>query len=812
MKPLAHQIAPIKAALDYLKDPKDTKPGIIVGPTACHAKGYRILKHDGQLIKVEDIRVGDILMGNDSTPRKVLKTHCGTDKMYKVVVRNGIEFKVNSQHILKLYRTSKTSSNPKREREYAPEVEVSVEDYLSWAKSRKHVYKLKRSGCNFEKSDSILELDPYFLGIWLGDGHKNTCAITSPDTEVIDYVYDYAEKLGLKVTIAPKQKTATCSYLITGDRGKNNNVLLYTMQELNLINNKHIPHKYLTASIETRLQLLAGLIDSDGHRTANTDNYEIIVKMPQLADSIYHLLGSLGYSPTKKVVMKACMNCEDNSKKPYYRINFRGSVEIPVKIPRKKSIDCQYRSSRYNYTFDIVACEEEEYFGFTVDQNHLYLDEHFFIQHNCGKSYIISSIANQFDGPVLVLQPSQELLEQNIEKLFILGGEATIYSASLNSKTVSKLTYATLGSVKVAVDELKAMGVKTVLIDECHATFAPDENSQFSIFMRKLAPTKVIGLTATPFRLKSSMEGSELKLLTRMRPNYFKQFLSIIQIQEIVETGYWSRIDYERHQFDETGLEINTSGSDYSEDSIREAIKVQGINNNIYLRTKQLLRDGVPSILVFVDSVENAETMAKSIKGAACVHGKTNKKERSKRIQDFKSGKIKVMVNVGVLTTGFDYPDLRCIIMGRPTMSLALYYQIIGRGTRISPATGKESCLYIDYCNNVDRFGRIENLRLEEVAGWGYGIFSNNLLLTNTPIAGLRKTKEDILRKIHGKIGKVDKIWFGAHNGKAIEDLPIPYIKFILFETGWDFGSPKMKSLQLQLKAVLAKQEQRSLF
>lgn len=618
MKPLAHQIAPIKAALDYLNNPKDTKPGIIVGPTACHAKGYRVFTHDRKLVRVEDVRTGDILLGNDLSPRKVLELHSGREKMFKVTIPyTGISFRVNKHHILHVMNHESYG-------------EITVEDYL--------------------------QIPPHL-----------------------------SKQLELEVI-----------------------------------------------RFETRLL------------QKNIRNSDI--------------------------------------------------------------------TGRRFLRFEVEEAEEDDFYGFTLDGNHLYIDENHVVQHNCGKSYIISSIANQFDGPVLVLQPSQELLEQNIEKLFILGGEATIYSASLNSKTVSKLTYATLGSVKVAVDELKAMGVKTVLIDECHATFAPDENSQFSIFMRKLAPTKVIGLTATPFRLKSSMEGSELKLLTRMRPNYFKQFLSIIQIQEIVETGYWSRIDYERHQFDETGLEINTSGSDYSEDSIREAIKVQGINNNIYLRTKQLLRDGVPSILVFVDSVENAETMAKSIKGAACVHGKTNKKDRSKRIQDFKSGKIKVMVNVGVLTTGFDYPDLRCIIMGRPTMSLALYYQIIGRGTRISPATGKESCLYIDYCNNVDRFGRIENLRLEEVAGWGYGIFSNNLLLTNTPIAGLRKTKEDILRKLHGKMEKVEKIWFGAHNGKAIEDLPIPYIKFILFETGWDFGSPKMKSLQLQLKAVLAKQEQRSLF
>jgi DNA repair protein RadD len=524
------------------------------------------------------------------------------------------------------------------------------------------------------------------------------------------------------------------------------------------------------------------------------------------------LLGSLGFQPTWKNIQKRCTNCKDDSYRSYVRLSFRLTEEIPNLVQRKKFTGFAYKKSGFSYGFSVEPVGKGEYFGFTVDSNHLYVDEHFFIQHNCGKSFLIADITRRYNKPVLILQPSQELLEQNLDKFYKLGGEASIYSASLGSREISKVTYATLKSVMKDIPKLKMMGIETVLIDEAHHSYSPEPQSEFMRFMTALAPKKVIGLTATPFRLKSTMVGSELKLLTRMRPNYFKHFISIIQVSEIVETGYWSDISYEIHEFDENGLEINTSGSDFTTDSVKKAIQSQGVNNNVYLRIKKLLKEGCPSILCFVDSVETAKRLCEFIPGAEYLDSQMKKKDRNRVVSDFKAGKIKVVFNHSILTTGFDYPDLRCVIMARPTMSLALYYQIIGRGTRISPETNKKSCLFIDYGNNCYRFGKIQDLVLEEIPGWGWGMFNKDIALTNTLMAGLRPSKQDIIDKVSGKkkAVSVDKIWFGKYTGTPINELPLFYVKFLLNETGWDFSSPKMKALKDKLEEVILLNSQRS--
>jgi DNA repair protein RadD len=430
-----------------------------------------------------------------------------------------------------------------------------------------------------------------------------------------------------------------------------------------------------------------------------------------------------------------------------------------------------------------------------------------------GKSFILAEVARQYGEPILVLQPNKELLEQNAEKSKILGSTATVCSASLSQRDISTFTYATIGSIKKDVNKLIALGVKTLFIDECHSKFSPEEGSEFQQFLKALNPKKVIGFTATPFRLSPGgmNEGSKLKMLTRTRPKIFSEFIDVVQIKEVTEGGWWSKIKYEAHEFDESGLEVNTSGSEYTDESVKVAIKAQNINNTIYLRAKQLLKEGCPSILIFMDSVENAEIMAKHLPDAIAIHGKTPTKVRDQGVKDFKSGKIKVLVNMGVFTTGFDYPDLRAIIMGRPTMSLSLYYQIIGRGTRISKETGKEHCLYIDYCNNVKRFGKIENLTIENIPGVGWAVCNGDIVLTGYAMDGPIVTREKAMVLAKRGNQKVDKIWFGKYKGTALDELPIYYIEYLLYKTGWDFSSGKMFNLKTKLLQVLKENEENKL-
>lgn len=364
-----------------------------------------------------------------------------------------------------------------------------------------------------------------------------------------------------------------------------------------------------------------------------------------------------------------------------------------------------------------------------------------------GKSWIIAGIATEYTDPILVLQPSIELLEQNYEKFTMMGGEASIFSAGAGSKEIGHVTYATLGSIKNHAHLFRQAGVKLVLIDECHDGYKPDKGSMFRNFMEVLKPKKVIGLTATPFRLKNNAQGSRLVLLNRMRPGYFKHFIHITQIQDIVNRGYWCPSVDETWEMEEDMLKFNSTGSEFTEDSIKAYVEANGINNMIYLRILDAIFEGRKHILVFVDSAQSCQTFVdhlEKVKGITSTYltSKTKKKERKAIISGFKAGDIEVVFNFNILTTGFDFPELDCIIMGRPTNSLAIFYQIYGRGTRVHD--DKEDFLFVDYGGNFKRLGHPKELILENYPEHGWAIFAGDRLVTGAVLGTEPITKYDI--------------------------------------------------------------------
>lgn len=361
-----------------------------------------------------------------------------------------------------------------------------------------------------------------------------------------------------------------------------------------------------------------------------------------------------------------------------------------------------------------------------------------------GKSWIIAETAKRYPNQILVLQPSIELLKQNYEKFKIVGGEASLYSDGVDSKEIGHVTYAILPSIKSVAKKFKDRGVKLVIIDECHYKVSPKADSMFSKFIKELNPDKVIGLTATPFRLKSDRAGSKLVMLNRTRPGYFKHFIHITQISEMIDRKFWCPSQDEEWEMDETGLVLNSSGTEFTEDSVKDTVKKNGINNNIYLRIKSLQSSGVrKGVLVFTDSVETCETFCNYVPKSAYLTDKITNKKRAEIIDKFKSGEIQVLFNYGILTTGFDYPELDCIIMGRPTNSLSLLYQIYGRGVRISE--GKKNFLFIDYCNNLKRLGHPRNLVIENFPGHGWCVFNQDRLVTSVYLDNPPITKRDLL-------------------------------------------------------------------
>lgn len=422
-----------------------------------------------------------------------------------------------------------------------------------------------------------------------------------------------------------------------------------------------------------------------------------------------------------------------------------------------------------------------------------------------GKSLLIAKIVSELNAPVLILQPSQELLVQNYKKYLAFGGRASIYCASLKQRSidkmayteingemkrcdeVSKVTFATIGSIKKELAKLKKKGVKKVIVDEIH--LQSKAGSQMRKFIKDLKATNVLGLTATPIYLEGGMNGSRLVMINRTRGTLFRKIAHVTQISELVEKKFWTPLSYKIISNDESALELNSTGSDYKEESQKEYYKANDLNGQIVEEVKRLKKEGRQRILIFVPTIEEAEQLYRSIPNAAVVHSKLSKMERDLMVEGFTTGDIPVAINVNVLATGYDNPEIDAIITARPTSSVALAYQQLGRGVRLHP--GKLDCLIVDFSGNVKRFGRIEELTFEEIPYYGWGMFNGEgYLLSDYPImTSLKPTKEILIRngereesyakmkedfkeKVHKtELAASPKLNFGKFKGKSVKEV-----------------------------------------
>lgn len=360
-----------------------------------------------------------------------------------------------------------------------------------------------------------------------------------------------------------------------------------------------------------------------------------------------------------------------------------------------------------------------------------------------GKSLIIGTIAAYLKEPTIVIQPSVELLYQNHSKSVSYGIQAEIYSASANSKVVGKLTYATMGSIKDKASLFKKIGVKHIIVDEADKGFPAEKTGMLVKFLKALGVKKVLGFTATPFKNRSYLtEGfnseTKLYLITRMYPRLFNKILAVVQNQEMIERSFWSPIEYNAWVYSNRYLRLNSTGSDYTEDSICKNISYNGINNKILTEIQRQIDAGKKSILVFMDSVLSCsiakEYLDRKGVNSNFITTETTKKTRKNLVDDFRSGKINVMFNFSTLLQGFDAPAIDCIIFGRPTMSLAIWMQVVGRGVRLDPKNPNKRCLIIDCCGNLQKFGRMEDIEIEQYKSFGWGVFSGDKVLTGFPV------------------------------------------------------------------------------
>lgn len=356
------------------------------GAGKCVGIDTPIMMYNGDIKMVQDIKVGDQLMGDDSTPRNVLSLARGREMMYDIIPTKGDKYTVNESHILSLKMSSnynnKKYNHPKKNDIH----DVSLLEYLNLPKGFKHILKGYRVGVEFTSKD--VDIEPYFLGLWLGDGTSRTTGITTLDDCVINYINEYSERLNSRVVICDTNGTRCCTYSIVNsstnkeNNFKGNNKLLNMLKNYNLLLNKHIPKIYKCNSRQVRLELLAGIIDSDGCESHG--GYDIIQKNETLLDDIIYVARSLGFAAYKKVCKKSCMYKGEKKEGVYYRTNIHGKglEDIPVKCERKKVEPRRQIKDALNTGIKVEKREIDNYYGFELDGNRRYLLGDYTVTHN----------------------------------------------------------------------------------------------------------------------------------------------------------------------------------------------------------------------------------------------------------------------------------------------------------------------------------------------------------------------------------------------------------------------------------------------
>jgi DNA repair protein RadD len=438
-----------------------------------------------------------------------------------------------------------------------------------------------------------------------------------------------------------------------------------------------------------------------------------------------------------------------------------------------------------------------------------------------GKSLVIANIASKYPEKYFInVTNSKELLKQNYEKYTSYGFEASICSASIGQVGVGKVTFATIGTLVRFTDFFKDKDV-IILDDECQEGSAT--GSQLANFIKKLKKYKLVGVTATPFRLSQNMEGTSLKMMNRDRKCIYKSIEDVVQISEVVEQKYWSKLIYEVKDVDENSLTLNSTGTEYTDKSIQIFKEVNDINNRIVEEIKDLILKGRKSILVSVPFIEDAQEISSKLNYCEAVFSGMDAKVRDRIIQDFKSLKLKVVVQCRILAVGFDHPELDAIIMAKPTNSLTFYYQFLGRGVRIHP--NKKDCMVIDLSGNFKRFGKIETLSIENsdlTKGWA--VFNEEMLLSNYPLnTNNRPTKKSLLYKLKNEQTNLASneeeasFYFGKYNGKKVSEVfkeNKSYLTWLLDQKDFNWFGEKGRKLKqtIQKKLGVFLEEEKAVF
>lgn len=354
--------------------------------------------------------------------------------------------------------------------------------------------------------------------------------------------------------------------------------------------------------------------------------------------------------------------------------------------------------------------------GLTLEGNDLVV-----MAQGAGKTHVIAEFVKRYGKSILILVPSKELLEQNLEKLTaIIPDSVGVYSASMNSKEIKPITIGTIQSVYKNPELFNQYRV--VLVDECDLIDPKNLDGMYTSFFQAIGNPKVIGLTATPFRLGVNYERwgrsnwmvnsiHVTKMIMRIKPFFWSRVLDVVNVKDLQDAGFLGKLDYkEMSLVKHDEIPTNKTQSEFDLGAFEEMVcnDYTSIGNFISELEKKHKK-----ILVFCSSVEQANALSGHVFLSRVITAETTKKARERGIEDFRHGSCQTLFGVGIFTVGFNVPEIDAIVVLRPTKSLRLWTQVIGRGTRLSE--GKTHCTVYDLVDNTRNLGRLETMEIKRV-------------------------------------------------------------------------------------------------
>jgi superfamily II DNA or RNA helicase len=651
------------------------------GGGKCLGIGTPVLKHDGTIRPVESVVIGDRLMGPDGSPRTVLGTTRSTGSLYCVTPARGHAWVCNDVHVLSLVHT-----------ETGAIVDIDVQSYLAETKWFRHLHKqfAPERGIDFAPGES-LPLDPYFLGVWYGDGTKSLAgvAVSKPDPEILAVCESIAASFGLRVRTDFGSTGCPTHHIVGPHTGGGSNALLDLI--LRIVGaGTHLPHRYLTASRVDRLEFLAGLLDTDGflHRSG----FEIVQKQRGFSEGVCFLARSLGL---RALMVEKIVNGDS-----YWRVSISGDCSvIPTRIARKraperKQIKCATRTG-----FTIEPIGVGEYAGFELDGDGRFLLGDFTVTHNTVIAAAVVKGAIDLGNRVLFLAHRSELLDQTVRKL-ASGGIHDVRLIKAACDLGSPVAPVTVASVQTLTRWVGRMPkADLVVFDEAHHVVADTWQSIADSY----STARLLGLTATPQRadgkplgdvFDSLVVGSTVKELTALG--------------HLVECRTWA-----------PPSKLGT-----------------GELGMTPLESYQRFGGGDRAV-VFCTTLEHARaTEAEFVAaGIPCgvVHGGLAGVLRSDVLKRFETGELRVVLNVYVLTEGWDQPLCSVAIIARRPQHAGTFLQMVGRVLR--PAPGKTHAMLLDLCGSVHDHGLPSDDRDFTLDGKGI-VKSDRMALRQCPTCG----------------------------------------------------------------------------